>query len=99
MYAGVATMTSDSLKGLIRLAGAHVYVNRNDTFYANSRTIVLQTNRRSGRTRTIRLPRRTNVYDLLNSGGRIAASAREFTIAVRPKTTYAFFLGSRSPEL
>jgi hypothetical protein len=45
------------------------------------------------------MPRRTNVYDLFAEGRVVAGAAREFTIAVQPKTTYAFFLGSKPPAL
>jgi hypothetical protein len=99
VYAGVVAMTSELLRGMAKFAGAHVYLDTDDTFYANERLIVLHTNWRPGDTRTIRLPRRTNVYDLLDRGKLVARSARELTIPVKPKTTYAFFLGTKRPEL
>jgi hypothetical protein len=99
IYAGVVAMTSEFLRGLARYAGAHIYLDTDDTLYANKRMIVLPTTWRPGRTRTIRLPRRTNVYDLLDGGALVARAARELTISVKPKTTYAFYLGSRPPDL
>jgi hypothetical protein len=95
----VTAMTSDLLRGLAKYAGAHIYLDTDDTFYANSRMIVLHTSWRPGKTRTIRLPKRTRVYDLLDGGRELAARTRELTVPVRPKTTYAFFLGDRPPEL
>jgi hypothetical protein len=38
------------------------------------------------------------VYDLLHKNALIAEAAREFTIPVKAKTTYAFFLGSKPPQ-
>ena len=99
VYAGVTAMTAELLRGVAKFAGAHVYLDTDDMLYANSRMIVLHTNWRPGRERTIRLPRRTNVYNLLDGGKQVAAGVREFTIPVKPKTTYAFFLGSRPPEV
>jgi len=99
VYAGVTAMTSELLRGLAKFAGAHVYLDTDDMLYANSRMIVLHTNWRPGRERTIQLPRKTKVYNLLDGGKQVAAGAREFTIPVKPKTTYAFFLGSRPPAL
>jgi len=99
IYAGVVAWTSELMRGLARYAGAHIYLDTDDTFYANDRLLVLHTNWRPGRTRTIRLPRRTNVYDLLAAGRLVAEGARDFTITVRPKTTYAFFLDSKPPRL
>jgi hypothetical protein len=98
IYAGVVAWTSELMRGLARYAGAHIYLDTDDTFYANDRLLALHTNWRPGKMRTIRLPRRTNVYDLLNRGKPVAKAAREFTIAVRPKTTYAFFLGKEPPS-
>ncbi len=60
---------------------------------------MLHTNWRPGKTRTISLPRRTNVYDLFAEGRVVAKETREFTIPVQPKATYAFFLGSKPPAL
>jgi len=99
IYAGVIAMTSEFLRPLARFAGAHIYLDTDDTFYANDRLIVLHTNWRPGDTRTIALRRRTNVYDLLAQGRLVAEDAREFTIPVKPKTTYAFFLGRERPTL
>jgi len=99
VYAGVVAMTSELVRGLARFAGAHICLDTDDTFYANDRLIVLHTNWRPGSTRTIRLPKRTNVYDLLDHGKPVARGVREFTIPVKPKTTYAFFLGSAPPRL
>ncbi len=99
VYAGVAAMTSELLRGLAKFSGAHIYLDTDDTLYANSRLVVLHTNWRPGRTRTFRLPRQTNVYDVLNRGKLVARDTRELTIPVKPKTTYAFFLGSSKPKL
>jgi hypothetical protein len=99
IYAGVVAWTSELMRGLAEYAGAHLYLDTDDTFYANDRLLVLHTNWRPGKTRTLSLPTRTNVYDLLNGGKLVAKGAREFTIAVKPKTTYAFFLGDRPPAL
>jgi hypothetical protein len=98
VYAGVVAWTSELMRGLARFAGCHVYLDTDDTFYANDRLLVLHTGWRGGATRTVRLPRRTNVYDLLHNSALIAEAAREFTIPVRAKTTYAFFLGSKPPQ-
>lgn len=92
-------MSSEFLRGLARFAGMHIYLDTDDTLYANDRLIVLHTNWRPGAVRTVHLPKRTNVYDALAGGKLVARNAREFTVAVRPRTTYAFFLGSRPPEL
>lgn len=99
IYAGVVGMTSELLRGLAAFSGAHIYLDTDDTFYANDRLLVLHTDWRPGKTRTISLPRRTNVYDLLARGKPVATGVREFTVPVKPKTTYAFFLGSRPPSL
>ncbi|MBE9566054.1 MAG: hypothetical protein IMF16_04830, partial [Proteobacteria bacterium] len=99
VYAGVVAMTSELIRGLAKFAGAHIYLDTDDTLYANDRLLVLHTNWRPGATRTISLPKRTNVYDLLAGGKLVAKSAREFTVKVKPKTTYAFFLGNKPPEL
>jgi len=99
VYAGVLAMSSEFLRGLARFAGVHIYLDTDDTLYANDRLIVLHTNWRPGAVRTVHLPKRTNVYDALAGGKLVARNAREFTVAVRPRTTYAFFLGSRPPEL
>jgi len=99
VYAGVVAMSSELIRGLAQFAGAHIYLDTDDTFHANDRLITVHTNWRPGTTRTIRLPKRTNVYDLLAGGKVIAKKVREFTIPVKPKTTYAFFLGSKPPSL
>lgn len=95
VYAGVIAMTSEFLRGLARFAGCHLYLDSDDTLYANSHLLVLHTGWRPGRTRTLRLPRRTNVYDLLKEGAPVAGGVREFTIPVQPRRTYAFFLGNQ----
>jgi hypothetical protein len=92
-------MTSELLRGLAKFAGAHLYLDTDDTFYASDKRIVLHTNWRPEKTRTICLPKRTDIHDLLNGGRRIAASTKELTVRVKPKTTYAFFLGSMPPKL
>jgi hypothetical protein len=99
LYAGVVAWTSELMRGLAKYAGAHLYLDTDDTFYANDRLLVLHTNWRPGNTRTLSLPKRTNVYDLLNGGKLVAKAAREFTVPVKPKTTYAFFLGDKPPSL
>ncbi len=99
VYAGAIAWTSELMRGLARFAGCHVYLDTDDTFYANDRLLVLHTGWRGGDTRTLRLPRRTNVYDLFSGGAPVAEATREFTLPVKPRTTYAFFLGNKPPAL
>jgi hypothetical protein len=92
IYSTVGPVTSSILRALARDAGVHIYVDTDDFFNANNTLCVLHA-REEGE-KEIRLPARTNVYDILNDR-EIGSGASSVTVSLRAGETGIYFFGSR----
>lgn len=63
-YSGTGMLPPDLLRDLGRLAGANIYCDTNDAVYADANFVGLHA--RTPGTKRLHLPRRADVYDLLN---------------------------------
>jgi hypothetical protein len=90
-YSAAPTLPSAVLRGLAARAGVHVYDNQNDVIYANKAFLSIHT--QDAGVRNIRLPRRTDVYDVY-SDTLVAKDAIEFGVDLPAMHTCLYFLGS-----
>ncbi len=84
VYSLNPVLPASFLRRLARHAGAHVYIDQDDTVYASRSFLTLAANR-AGR-RRIRLPRRSDVYDPF-TGQRLAHRAIGFEQEFQSKET------------
>jgi hypothetical protein len=90
-YSSAPTIPSEVLRGMALKTGVHIYNYQNDALYANQSFLSISTG--SAGARNIRLPRRTNVYDVYNDT-LIAKNATRFDVDLPEKHTILYFLGS-----
>ena len=81
------------VRRVARWAGVHVYNERDEALYANESILTVSTNRDAG-LRTLRLPRRTAVYELFDDK-REWTDVTELTVDLPRHHTSVFFLGTR----
>lgn len=96
LYTGTLAVPAAVLRAAARMAGCHLYLDTDDVVYASRRYLVVYASAGDG-PRTIRLPRRTDVWDVMHD--RYAArKARSFTVDMKRNTTAAYLLGPRPVE-
>lgn len=83
IYSAAPIVPSALLRGIARAAGVHVYSDADDVVTANENFLCLYAPK--GGTRTVRLPRRATVVDLLD-GRTLAREATEFPLEMAPNT-------------
>ena len=81
------------LRNIARYAGVHIYSDDNDIIYANQ--YFLSIHSRKPGTKIIRLPKTTNVYDIV-SETYVARDINEFTVKIGQNETRLFLLGEKS---
>ena len=87
VYSGTLLLPGRLIREVARLAGVHIYNDTEDLFFANSRVLGLMASYAAG-PRTIRLPRRCDVLDLLADKPKvIARRATEVTVPVEKHRT------------
>ncbi len=84
IFSGAPVLPASVLRTLAREAGVHIYVDSDDTVYANRSLLSLFAD--APGPRTVRLPKPATVMDLL-SGETVAANAREFGVQMEGETT------------
>jgi hypothetical protein len=84
IYSSAPILPAPLLRNIARVAGCHIYSDGGDVVYANREFLGFYSPR--GGDRIIRLPKRSNVIDLL-SNQVIARDASEFRADLKPNTT------------
>lgn len=92
VYSAAPNIPAGILRELARLAGAHVFTEEEDVFYANAHYVMLHTVR--GGDKTIRLPRKTNVWDAF-TGRKVAENTDVFTDRMERRTTRLYYYGEQ----
>ena len=90
VYCSVPCVPSAILRSLARIAKVHIYSTDGDAFYANKS--FLGFNAGTSGTRTINLPKKSDVYDLY-SDTIICRKQNSFKIQTEKETSYLFRLG------
>ncbi len=90
IFIGAPNVPSWVLRNICKYAGVHVYSDYDDVVYASDRFLAIHT--KHGARRTVRLPRRTNVYDLFKEEY-VARDATEFEDYLPQYATGLYFLG------
>ena len=89
-YSSTPDIPAGILRELARFAGAHVFTEEEDVFYANAHYVMLHTVR--GGDKTIRLPQKTNVWDAF-TGRKVAENTDVFTDRMERRTTRLYYYG------
>jgi len=84
IFSAAPVLPARLLRKLARDAGVHIYVDGDDTVYANASLLSLFVD--NAGTRTVRLPKRATVTDLF-SGETIAEEATEFRVEMGGEST------------
>jgi hypothetical protein len=84
IYSSAPILPATLLRSIARVAGCHIYSDGGDVVYANREFLGVYSP--SGGTRTIQLPERSTVTDLLTDKS-IAKDAEEFSTDLAPNTT------------
>ncbi|MDD5598635.1 MAG: hypothetical protein PHV82_11875, partial [Victivallaceae bacterium] len=92
VYVGSACIPANVLREIARFAGVHLYLENNEIVYHNRSFLAVHTN--TGAERTIKLPSRSDVYDLFENK-LIAEQVKEFPIFIPAKKTKLFYIGNR----
>lgn len=92
-YSAAPTVPAAILRGMAARAGVHVYNDRNDVLYANKSFLSLYAV--NAGVRHIRLPKRTDVYDVY-AEKIIAKDAVDFDVDLPARHTILYFLGSEA---
>lgn len=90
IFVGVPNVPSNVLRSIAKYAGVHVYSDYDDVVYANYNFLAVHTKHPGER--TIRLPKKCDVYDLFKEEF-VAKNANEFTVDLRQYETALYFLG------
>jgi beta-galactosidase len=90
-YSAAPTLPGSALRGIAARAGVHVYSDQNDVLYANKSFLSIYAV--NAGVRHIRLPRRTDVYDVYNDTT-VAKHILTFDVALSAQHTVLYFLGS-----
>lgn len=90
-YSAAPTLPSSLLRGLAARAGVHVYNDRDDVLYANQSFLSLYAVEAG--VRHLRLPRRTDVYDVYHDT-LVAENAVAFDADLPARHAAVYFLGS-----
>ena len=90
-YSAAPKLSSPVIRGIALRAGVHIYNLRDDVLYANTSFISLHTAEAGAR--TIRLPKKTCLYDVYNEK-EIARDVSKVTIDLPVRHTVLYFLGT-----
>ncbi|MBC8230393.1 beta-galactosidase [bacterium] len=90
VYSTAPNLPADLLRNIARYAGCHIYNEANDVIYASRYFICLHS--AQGGSRTINLPKRTNVWDVFVEK-QIASSVASFQADIPPGSTVLYYLG------
>ncbi|MBR2949871.1 MAG: beta-galactosidase [Lachnospiraceae bacterium] len=90
VYSAGPNIPPGVLRELARYAGVHVFTEEEDVMYANGHFVMLHTVR--GGDKTIRLPKKTNVWDAF-TGRKVAENTHVFTDRMERRTTRLYFYG------
>jgi hypothetical protein len=96
VFVGDPHLSMELLRGLFAYAGVHVYDTQDDIVYASEGVLLIHAPT-SGQ-RTLTLPRKALVYDVLENT-LIAADTRTFRTNLRARTTRLFLWGDRAAVL
>jgi len=91
VYVCTPQMPTAIIHGLYQYSGVHIYCKEDDTLYANSNFIAIQTN--SAGSRQIELLKAVPVYDVLDNKYISAQPVEKFEINLPDCTTKLYFLG------
>jgi hypothetical protein len=95
----VPALPAEFIRATAKLAGVHLYIDSDDVFYANSQMVAMYT-RNSPGPRTIKLPRASMVFDLLDGLKPVTdGPVTEFTIDAKSLKPYAWWLADTQPTL
>ncbi len=83
IYSSAPILPAALLRNIARQAGCHIYSGANDVVYANKNFLCVYAP--GGGTRTIHLPRKSRVVDLLENTV-IADGTKEFPLTLAPGT-------------
>ncbi len=90
-YSSAPTLPGSVLRGMASRSGVHIYDYQDDAVYANQSFLSIHA--QGSGVRNVRLPKRTDVYDVYNDT--IAAkNAIRFDVDLPDKQTVLYFLGS-----
>jgi len=92
-YSAAPTLPASVLRGMAERAGVHVYNDQNDILYANKSFLSLYVV--NAGVRRIRLPERTDVYDVYTDTT-VATNAITFDVELPAKHAVLYFLGSET---
>ena len=84
IYSSAPILPAELLRNIARAAGCHVYDDSNDVVYANKNMLSVYSP--TGGSRTLHLPERSNVVDLLEKKT-IAKNVESFSLDFKPNTT------------
>jgi len=91
IHAVVPYLTPELMRNIARFAGAHVWRDANDILFASPHFVAVHTGQDAA-TGELRLPRRTDVYDVF--GARVVAEgADSIGLNVPPRSTVVYHLG------
>lgn len=92
VYSSAPILPAALLRNILRAAGGHIYSDANDVVYANKNFLCIYAPK--GGSRTVHLPERARVVDLLENRV-LTEGASEFEMAVPPNST--LLLGLEKP--
>lgn len=84
IYSSAPILPAELLRNIARAAGCHVYDDGNDVVYANKNMLSVYSP--AGGSRTLHLPERSNVVDLLEKKT-IEKNVESFSLDFKPNTT------------
>ncbi len=84
VYSSAPILPAALIRNIAQAAGCHIYSHANDVVYANRNSLVIYAP--AGGTRTVRLPARTSVTNLLDKTV-VATEAQEFQLTLEPNST------------
>jgi hypothetical protein len=95
VYSSAPILPAALLRNIARSAGCQIYSEGNDVVYANRNILCVYAP--GGGTRTIRLPRKSKVVDLLENRT-VVERAAEFPLTLAPNSTALLAIGSPAKQ-
>lgn len=95
VYSSAPILPASLIRNIVRESGGHIYGNRNDVIGANNSSLYIYSP--EGGMRTIKLPKKLKVTDLLENRV-LADGAMEFPITMPENGSKLFYLEEPSPE-
>lgn len=84
VYSAAPVVSHEVLRGIAKAAGCHIYSDAGDVVYANRDFLVIYGPK--GGTRTVRLPQKSRVLDLVEEKTIASEAADQFELALEPNT-------------